>query len=68
MFLSVLAMAFAQDDSLTYQGGLSGSGASYKPGKPVSISHSSGNIQVRCMDVDKLTARLQYTEIGRAHV
>jgi hypothetical protein len=51
---------------LTYEGGLSETAASYVVGKPVSVSHSGGNISVRCMETEKLSARLPYTVYGTA--
>ncbi len=69
LLLFALHAVHAQDDdgaSLTYEGGLSGSGAAYARGKPITITHSSGNVEVRCMDVDKLSGRLQYTVFGSA--
>ncbi len=48
----------------TYEGSLSESAPSYTIGKPVSISHSGGNIIVRCTEAEKLSARLPYTVIG----
>lgn len=66
MLLLLAALASAQDDSLAYEGNLGGSAPGYKPGKPVSISHASGNVQVRCMEVESLSGRLQYTVFGSA--
>jgi hypothetical protein len=80
MLTFLVSAAFAQDlnltnpadidlgpgdqGGLTYEGGLSGAAAAYAPGKPLSVSHSNGNVAVRCMDTDKLSARLQYTVYG----
>ncbi len=69
LLLAALALplpASAQDDSLTYEGSLGGNAPGYQVGKPVAISHSSGNLQVRCMDVDTMSGRLQYTVFGSA--
>jgi len=67
----ILALAhFATADEgdlvgeLTYEGGNSATAANYVRGKPVSITHSSGNLSVRCMDTDKLSARLAYIVYG----
>lgn len=49
---------------LTYEGGLDQSATGYVKGKPVSISHGGGNIIVRCIDTEKLSARLPYTVTG----
>ncbi len=64
LFLSPLA--FAADGESTYEGSLSSSAANYVLGKPVSITHSSGNLAVRCMDTESLTARVQYVVTGTA--
>jgi hypothetical protein len=66
----ILALpAFAQDDEpglaeISYNGSMRGNAPNYVKGKPVSVSHSGGNIQVRCMNVDKLSAVVQYTVYG----
>ena len=52
------------DSPLSYEGGLAGSAPNYVPGKSLSVTHTSGNVSVRCMEVDSLTARLQYTVFG----
>jgi hypothetical protein len=59
-------LVLAQDESLSYEGGLGGNAPGYVVGKPVSVSHASGNLQVRCMDVESLSGRLQYTVFGSA--
>lgn len=61
--IALLSHALAQDE-MTYEGGNSATAANYVKGKPVTISHSGGNLQVRCMDTDKLSARMQYTVWG----
>ena len=70
LLLASLTRAYAGDEStvgeLSYEGGFSGSAAGYVKGKPVSVSHSGGNLSVRCMDTSTLTARLQYTIYGSA--
>jgi hypothetical protein len=50
--------------ALTYEGGLSGNAPNYGKGKPVVITHASGNVSVRCINVDALSGRLQYTVFG----
>lgn len=59
----LLSIALAQDE-MTYEGGNSATAANYVRGKPVTITHAGGNLQVRCMDTEKLSARLQYTVYG----
>lgn len=59
----LLSVALAQDE-ITYEGGNSATAANYVRGKPVTITHASGNLQVRCMETEKLSARLQYTVFG----
>lgn len=56
--------AFAQE--ISYEGSNSGTAANYVKGKPVTVSHSGGNIAVRCMETEKLSARVQYTVYGTA--
>ena len=51
---------------LSYDGSLSETATSYTVGKPVSVSHSGGNITVNCIDTDKLSARLPYSITGSA--
>lgn len=51
-------------EEITYGGGISQTDPSYVKGKPVTISHTGGNVEVRCMDTDKLSARMQYTVYG----
>ncbi len=69
LLLALAHFALADDgDSIvgeiTYEGGNSATAANYVRGKPVTITHASGNLTVRCMDTDKLSARLQYTVFG----
>lgn len=52
--------------ALTYAGSQNGRAANYVVGKPVSISHSNGNLTVHCIDSDRFTASLQYTVYGSA--
>ena len=56
--------ALAEDGDITYEGGNSSNAAGYVKGKPFSISHTSGNLSVRCMDTEALSARLQYVVTG----
>lgn len=64
----LLSAALAGDElsgnEITYEGSLSQSAAGYVQGKPVTISHSGGNISVRCMDTPGMSARLPYTIYG----
>jgi hypothetical protein len=48
----------------TYEGQLSQVAPSYKPGTPISISHSGGTVTVRCQQQDGVTARLGYVIYG----
>lgn len=49
---------------ITYEGGLDQKANGYQKGKAVTVSHSGGNISVRCMDTDTLSARLPYVVTG----
>lgn len=49
---------------ITYEGGLDETSTRYVKGKPVSIKHSGGNVIVRCIDTEKLSARLPYVVTG----
>ena len=49
---------------LSYEGMLSESAPEYAPGTTVTIAHAGGNITVRCMDQEGMTARLAYTVYG----
>ena len=49
---------------LNYGGTLSEEASNYTVGKPVSISHSGGNITVNCSETPKLSARLPYSLTG----
>lgn len=62
--LSTAPQAHAEDGESTYEGGNSGTAPNYAKGKPVSITHSSGNLAVRCMDTEQMSARLQYVVTG----
>ena len=52
------------DAALSYEGGLAGNAPGYVRGKPLTITHASGNVAVRCMEVEALSGRLQYTVFG----
>ncbi len=68
LFLS-LALATETEGTvgdISYEGGLSETAASYVATRPVSVSHSGGNISIRCMETEKLSARLPYTVYGTA--
>lgn len=54
------------DGALTYSGSQNARAANYKVGAPVTITHSSGNLAVRCVDTDRFSANLQYTVYGSA--
>ncbi len=62
--MAMVAPARAEDGESTYEGGNSGAAAGYAKGKPISITHSSGNLSVRCMDTQTLSARMQYVVTG----
>jgi hypothetical protein len=54
------------EGALTYSGSQNGRAANYKVGAPIAITHSSGNLAVRCVDTDRFSANLQYTVYGSA--
>lgn len=58
--------AYAEEGDISYEGGNSSNAPAYAKGKPVSITHSSGNLSVHCLDTDTLTARMQYVVTGTA--
>lgn len=68
LLLATLLPALAGDEltgnEMSYEGALSGTAAAYVRSKPVSISHAGGNLSVRCMDTEKLSARVQYVIYG----
>jgi hypothetical protein len=69
--LLLISVAHADDEGatvgdLSYEGNLSEVASSYTVGKPVSVTHSGGNVSVRCVDTDKLSGRLPYTITGTA--
>ncbi len=49
---------------MTYSGGLLEKAPDLAPGKPVRITHSGGNISVRCQDTEGLSAQINYTLEG----
>ncbi len=55
--------AFAQEE-VTYDGSYLGDAPAYAKGKPVSITHSGGNLSVRCMETQGISARVQFTVRG----
>ena len=58
-------MVQAEDgEELSYNGSFSQTAPGYARGKPVSISHSGGNISVRCIDTQELSARLAFKTAG----
>ncbi len=67
----LVSLATATDEGgvvgdLSYDGSLSETASSYTVGKPVSISHSGGNVTVNCIGSDKLSARLPFSITGSA--
>lgn len=65
----LLSPAYADDEGatvgdLSYEGNLSESATAYTVGKPVSVTHSGGNVSVRCIDTDTLSGRLPYAITG----
>lgn len=68
VLLSLALQAHAADDvggnELTYEGGYSQTASGYVKGGPVTISHTGGNLAVRCIDTPTLNARLQYVVYG----
>jgi hypothetical protein len=62
--LPLLTLARAQDEELSYEGNLSARAADYAVGKPLTISHSGGNVEVRCVDGERLAASASYTVSG----
>ena len=51
-------------NEMSYEGHLSQAAQSYKPGTPVTISHTGGSVTVRCQEQTGLSARLSYTIYG----
>ena len=56
--------AFAEDGESTFDGGFTGDAPGYKKGGPVSIVHNGGNISIRCMDTEGISARIKYNLRG----
>jgi len=54
----------SKQNSMTYEGSLDQQGLQYVAGKPVSITHTGGNIRVRCADREGITARVAYSIRG----
>jgi hypothetical protein len=62
---ALVSAALAQDEGgLTYDGNLQARSADYVAGRPVTVSHSGGNLEVRCAETDKLSANLAYSVSG----
>jgi hypothetical protein len=51
-------------NEISYEGHLSQAAEKYKPGTPVTISHTGGSVTVRCQEQTGLSARLSYTIYG----
>jgi hypothetical protein len=51
-------------NEMSYEGHLSQAAEKYKPGTPITISHTGGPITVRCQEQTGLSARLAYTIYG----
>lgn len=49
---------------MTYEGSRSETATGYILGKPVTVNYSGGNISVRCMETEKLSARLPFVVYG----
>lgn len=47
-------------EPMSYSGGLLEKAPGLAPGKPVSITHSGGNVSVRCQDTEGLSAQINY--------
>jgi hypothetical protein len=54
----------AGGNEMTYEGGFDQMAPQYVAGKPVTITHTGGNVKVRCADRAGLTARLSYSIRG----
>ncbi len=59
-----VVLAAAQEGEFAYSGGFDGSAPNYVAGKPVVVAHSQGNLSVRCVDTDTLSARIRYSLTG----
>lgn len=65
LWMLALSPAFAGDgEELNFDGGFTADAPGYKKGAPVTISHSGGNISIRCMDTDGISARIKYNVRG----
>lgn len=62
--LTLIALARAEDADIAYSGGFDGAAPNYVVGKPVAVAHSNGNVSVRCMDTESLSARIRYSLTG----
>jgi hypothetical protein len=52
------------EQSMSYEGQVGQDAANYKPGTPVYITHTKGNISVRCTDSEGIQARINFTVEG----
>jgi hypothetical protein len=52
------------EQSMSYEGQVGQDAANYKAGTPVHITHTKGNISVRCTDSDGIQARVNFTVEG----
>jgi len=52
------------EQSMSYEGQVGQDAANYKPGTPVYITHTKGNISVRCTDSPGIQARINFTIEG----
>ena len=52
------------EQSMSYDGQVGQDAANYKPGTPVYITHTKGNISVRCTDSEGIQARVNFTIEG----
>jgi len=62
--LSPAPLLAADGEEISYNGAYSSDAPNYAKGKPVSIVHGGGNISIRCMDVDGISARISYNIYG----
>ncbi len=52
------------EQSMSYDGQVGQDADNYKPGTPVYITHTKGNVSVRCTDSDGIQARVNFTVEG----
>jgi hypothetical protein len=52
------------EQSMSYEGQVGQDADNYKPGTPVYITHTKGNISVRCTDSEGIQARINFTVEG----